>query len=205
MNIACTESHWQRIVAPFTWIWLIGSLITSAYFAFWLFPKVYAERRHAPVQVYFQTKNLSDNSTIYYPNLEVYRKMFYKDLSDKDFLYFSACEILPLSQRPICDKTDNWIGITPSELNCIDVATCSSPNYILSEKKRDSYVTGIVPMGGAKISISDLPPLSLSDPIGWGDAARWPLFFVCLFLALKLGRNLAEFLFLSYSKSLHSK
>jgi hypothetical protein len=205
MNIGFSESHWQRIVALFTWIWLIGSLITSAYFAFWLFPKVYAERRLSTVQLYFLAKDPSDNSRIYYPNLEVFRKMFHKDLLDKDFLYLSSCDILPLSQRPICDGTDNWKGIPPREVNCIDVVTCSSSTYILSENQRSRYLTGIVPVGGAKISLSDLPPLSLADPIGWGDAARWPIFFFSLFLAVKLGRALAEFLFLSCSKSPHSK
>ena len=200
MNIGFSENRRQKAITFFTWIWLIGSLISSACFAFWLFPRVYAARRTATVQVYFQANDLSDNSTIYYPNLEMYRKEFQKNLSDQTNLYFSACDVLPSSQRPICDTTHNWKKIKPSELNCVDAVTCSTLNHTLGENQRDQYLSGIVPIGGAKFSISDLPPLSWSDPTGWGNAAKWPLFFVCLFLALKLGRTLGEFLFLSYAK-----
>lgn len=200
MNIGFPVNRQKRVITLYTWIWLTGSVVCSIYFAFWLFPEINSGRSTATVQLYFQAKESSDNSTIYYPNLETYREGFRKNLSDKNFLYFSACDVLPVSQRPICDSTRNWKGIRPSELNCKDVSTCSVSNYTLSENQRDKYLNGLIPTGGANYSIPDLPPLSWSDPSGWGNAAKLPLFFITLFLALKLGRTLGEFLFLAYNK-----
>ncbi len=200
MNIGFPVNQQKKIITLYTWIWLIGSIICSAYFTFWLFPEISSTRSATTVQVYFLAKESSDNSIVYYPNLETYREEFHENLSDQTFLYFSACDVLPVSQRPICDRAKNWKGIKPRELNCKDVATCSVSNYTMSENQRDKFLNGLTPIGGAKFSISDIPPLSWSDPSGWGSAAKLPLFFISLFLALKLGRTLGEFLFLAYNK-----
>jgi hypothetical protein len=193
-------SRCQKIVVLFTRIWLIGSLIVSAYFAFWLFPEVYDRRTSATVQLMFQTKDLSNGSIVYYPNLETFRRQYLKSLSDQTYLYFSGCEILPLSQRPMCDPTTNWKKLDPHVLNCTDAATCSTTSYTISETQRYMYLVGLKTTTGDSFSISDLPPPPLSDLAGWGNAAKWPLFFVCLFFALKLGRSLVEFLSLPYEK-----
>jgi hypothetical protein len=200
MNIGFSASRRKRGVTLFTWVWLTGSLIASAYFAFWLFPEIYAARTNSIVQVWFQVKPTADDPYVYYPNQEPWRKQYRNYLSDRTYLFFSACEILPLSQRPFCDSSNNWRALPPSVLNCVDVATCSTGLYTVNEDQRHRHLAGLNPVSGASFSIADLAPLSLSDPVGWGNAARWPLFFVCLFLALKLGRSLGEFLFLSYEK-----
>jgi hypothetical protein len=108
--------------------------------------------------------------------------------------------MLPLSQRPVCDDTDNWVRIDPHALGCNDVKNCSKSTYFLNEAEKNQRLNNLLPKTGASFNISDIPAPSWSDPTGWGNATTWPLFFVCLFLAVKLGRPLGEFLFLSYDK-----
>jgi len=201
MNINFSAKWQIKIVTFFTVTWLVASLIASAYFAFWLFPDVYANRMNAKVQIWFQTKDPSNGSVVYFPNLEIFRKEQLKNLSDRTHFYFSACDILQLSQRTKCDVSRNWKMIDPRELDCADVVGCSREIYTLSDTKRQQYFSGLIATNGASISLSDLPTLSLSDPTGWGLIAKWPLFFVCLFLALKLGRILGEFVFSPYEKN----
>lgn len=200
MNINFSANSQQRIVTYFTCVWLIGSLIASAYFALWLFPEVYNNRTNATVQVYFQSKTPSNGSVFYWPNTEVFRRENLKNLSDRTHFYFSRCEILPISQRTKCDGAKNWRMIDPRELNCTDVVDCLTERYTLTDAMRQQYFVDLIPTTGNTISISDLPALSLSDLTGWGNAAKWPLFFVCLFLAIKLGRSFGEFVFSPYEK-----
>jgi hypothetical protein len=174
--------------------------LVSAYFAFWLFPKVYDSRTNSTVRVWFQMKDPSSGSVQYYPNLEAFRRDYLKFLSDQAYLYFCACDILPLSQTPRCDPAANWKKIDPPTLNCENVATCLTAVYTIDETMRYGYLAGLKTNAGESFSISDVPPAPLSDPAGWGKAARWPLFFVCLFFAVRLGRSLVEFLFLPYDK-----
>ena len=185
------------LVAVFTWTWLAGSVTAAAYFAFWLFPEIQAGRTAATVEIYFQTQN---PSTIYYPNSGTYRKEFKALLSDKLFLYFSRCEVLPLSQRPNCDITRNWTKLEPSDAGCADVANCLESQHTFSESEKTRHWNDIRSATDSRIAISDPPPLSWSDPSGWGESAEWPLFFLSMFLAVKLGRSLGEFLFTSYNK-----
>jgi hypothetical protein len=120
-------------------------------------------------------------------------------VADREFLYVSRCDALPISQRPICDPSANWVRLPPRELGCTDVASCEVPVLLLSPERRYGLLTGIKPRGGAAFSLGDVPNVSLSDPGGWGQGARWPIFFISLFLAVKLGRALGEFLFQPYS------
>jgi len=197
MNNYFSANSLQRI---FKGSWLVGSVIASAIFAFWMFPEVYSNRNNSKVRVWFQTKNPSNGTLVFFPNREIYRKEQLKNLSDEKFFYFCTCDMLPASQSPKCDPTLNWIKIDPHELNCANVAECSSETYTLNDMARKQYYANLTPLSGASISISDLTPLSFTDPSGWGYAAKWPLFFVCLFLALKLGRSLGEFIFLPFDK-----
>jgi hypothetical protein len=189
----------REIVVPlFTWIWLVGSIVASAYFAFWLFPEIYENRTSSLVTVWLQTKN--GDQVIYQNNLPAELTSNLERLADSEYLYWSACEVLPLSQRPLCDYSRNWKRLMPTEVGCTDVRSCTVTNYKLSENQRYQSFVGIVPEKGANISIADQEKLSISEPAGWGRQATWPIFFVALFLALKLGRAAGEFLFLSYEK-----
>ena len=199
MNIMLSKDRRQKTVALFTWIWLTGSLLGSSYFAFWLFPKIYAARTGAVVRLWFQGKT-PEGGAVYWPNTEAYRKEPYNSLRDASFLWFSRCDILPLSQRPVCDDSNNWAPVNPSDIGCIDVRTCSVSTYFLNREKKNEQLSNLTPKSGSSFTMSDVPSPSWSDPTAWGDATRWPLFFVCLFLAVKVGRTLGEFLFLGYDK-----
>jgi hypothetical protein len=85
-------------------------------------------------------------------------------------------------------------------LGCTEVAGCEAQVLRLSQARRYDLLTGIKPLRGAAIAVADSPKLSLSDPAGWGEGARWPIFFISFYLATKLGRALGEFLFQPYSK-----
>jgi hypothetical protein len=188
------------IVQAFIWLWLFGSVLVSAYFAFCLFPEIYDLRNGRIVTLYFQTRKGDDTAhIIYYPNSSPFRK-HYGSVLDKETLYYSRCAVLPLSQRPNCDSTANWRGLDPKSVGCSGVATCKAETYRLSELEWYSALEGVRATLGDKILVGDLAPLSLSDPVGWGHAARWPIFFVSLFLGIKLGRALGEFAFAPYDK-----
>lgn len=189
----------MRKTAIFTWIWLIGSVLVSAYFAFMLFPKIYALRTSALVPIYFQTADDSQH-TIYQLNSPLSRKLYLSHIEDKNFFYFSRCDTLPLSQRPICNTSNNWWRLEPQHLGCNDVMNCTATTYRLSEEERYEAIAGIVSSEGAHVSLQDLPSVSLSDPGGWGVGAKWPIFFISLFFAVKMGRAIGEFVFTPYTK-----
>jgi len=193
----------RRSVRFFTVVWICATTVASIYFSFWLFPDVYDKRTTAVVGVKFQTTVLRDGSsqhTVYYPNQAAYRTRHGSVLSDADFLYFSACEALPLSQRPICDSERNWKRLDPQKVECSDVISCSAETYRISEDDRYVLLAGVKPVGGTNFSISDMQSPSLSDPGGWGKAAQLPIFFICMFLGLRLGRSAGEFIFTPYEK-----
>jgi len=198
MNLGRWFGSREVVVPLFTWVWLAGSIVVSGYFVFRLFPEIYDARTSSLVDVYFQTKN--SDQVVYLPNLSATRTNNLSRLSDPQYLYFSACEVLPLSQRAICDDSRNWRKLEPQELGCSDVKSCAAISYRLSEDQRYQYLVGIVPEKGASITISDQEKLSLSEPAGWGRQAKWPIFFVSMFLAFKLGRATGEFLFLPYER-----
>ncbi len=75
MNLGLRAEKRGRIIAGFTWIWLAGSNVVSAYFAFWVFPDIYAKQSEAVVDVYFQTRNPSEGIT-YYPNTDQFNRRF---------------------------------------------------------------------------------------------------------------------------------
>ena len=208
MSIKAPLFEARRSVRYFTVIWICATTVVSIYFSFWLFPYVYAKRTSAVVGVSFQTKVSQDGAspaTVYYPNLALFRTQQGSALSDTANLYYSSCELLPPSQRPICDRTRNWIKLAPEMVGCSNVAACTVETHQVDEDERLVRLAGVTPLQGANFSISELESssrssLSLSDPTGWGMAARLPIFFICLFLGLKLGRSVGEFIFTPYEK-----
>jgi hypothetical protein len=202
MNIGVSFSNRTGIIPIFTWTWSFGGVLASAYFAFWLFPSIYESKTSTAATVWFQCNGSSSGapSRVYWPNFPGFRKTYLSNLADREFLYVSRCDALPVSQRPVCDPSDNWVRVSPGDVGCKEVVGCETPVLRLSQGRRYEFLTGIRPLPGAAISVADLPNLSLSDPAGWGKGARWPIFFISLFLAIKLGRALGEFLFQPYSK-----
>ena len=199
MNLGRWLANRNRVIPIFTWGWIIVTLVGSWYFAFRLYPKAYAALSDTVVPVYFLVRDPSKPyGVIYYPNTREFRRLYLKSVSDNEFLYYSACDILPPSQRPYCDVSSNWKMVHASVFNCVDVKTCEQPTYTLSEWRRNLELAGISTKGGQKITIDEKKEVSLKDPVGWGYAARWPLFFIFLFFGVKLGRAIGEFLFQPY-------
>ncbi len=137
---------------------------------------------------------------MYWPNSETYRKQFLPHLSDKSYLYYSACSVVPPSQQ--CDQTKNWRKLEPKEVGCIDIASCVKESlYLPSDLQSLTLIQGpILSMSGTPIAVKDPNTVSLTDPVGWGDAGKWPIFFISLFSAIKLGRAIGEFVFNPYSR-----
>lgn len=197
MNIALRSVKRETAITLFTLTWLAGSIVVSSYFAFSLFPNVYSEKQSAIVEVLFQTKDQT-GKTRYWLNAQGNRGKYSDVLSDDRVFYFDACEAAPLSQRAKCNSSDNWWPLTPASLGCTEFDSCEATEYRLDEAEREFYITNLEPNEGESIKVSDKKALSFSDPLGWGHSARWPLFFIALFLALRLGRALGEFTFLAY-------
>ncbi len=102
-----------------------------------------------------------------------------------------------MSQRPICDDNRNWKKLDPKLLKCKTVDSCTVAIYGLDKTEKEKYLTDLNPRPGFTYSISDQENLTISDPVSWGTVAQLPLFFFSLFLALKLGQALSEFVFLA--------
>jgi hypothetical protein len=189
----------RTIISAFSWTWLIASLLASGYFAFWMWPELSASRSTAKVGLLFQIKD-SSGATLYYPNTAEYRRKYGTQIATDEYVYFSKCELLSISQRPSCDISRNWRGLSPKKLNCTDFASCLTSEYTLSNNERTDNLSGVVAMPGATITGYEPPRLTWTDPSEWGPAARVPLFFLSLFVSLKLGRALGEFLFTPYEQ-----
>jgi len=190
------SSH--RKTSIFTAVWLVGSLLVSGYFAFVLFPQIYSRRTSALVRLFFQTK--AKGETTYLPNTPNWREAHLDQLSNSSYLYFDLCEAVPNSVRVACDSSANWYPIDLKDLGCNSIKGCNASTYHLSEEQISQYIAGLTTLPGRTVSLQDLPRPSLSDPVSWGSGAQWPIFFISLFAAIKLGRGIGEFLFTPYAK-----
>jgi hypothetical protein len=187
--------HNRGFVLPtFTWLWFTGSVVAAACFAFLVFPNLF----NSVATVWFQAATPS--GSVYWPNTDEYRKKYLSSLADTSFLYISNCDALPQSQKPNCDLRKNWSRLSPAEVECKNIETCGAITYRLSQEKKSELYTRLVPLDGHLIDLSDVKTISLSNPAAWGDAGKWPVFFVTLFFGIKLGRALGEFLFTPYGK-----
>lgn len=187
MNIGLQPAKRDSVIAIFTWVWLVGSVIVSAYFSFSLFPNTYTERSSAIVEVWFQTQSPT-GAIVYYPNEKNFRKAYLDRISDNRFLYFNACELMPLSQQAICYENKNWKKLDLISFQCKDVKSCLTTVHKLGKNERERYFADLNLKPGVSFSLADKAELKLSEPLAWGHAARWPLFFILIFLSLKLGR-----------------
>jgi hypothetical protein len=195
VNIGKILSNYPGTIPLFTWIWLIGSVTAASYFAFWVFPGIVD-----PVaEIYFQTK--VGNATIYYPNSQTYRTQHLSALSDTNHLYYTGCNLVALSQVQNCDPSYNWENLDPKDVDCTDVSNCHKERYFIpKDVQAQIFRDSLKSINGLPIPAKDPNTVSFSDPAGWGDAGKWPVFFVTLFLAVKLRRAAGEFAFTGYTK-----
>ena len=182
-----------------------SSIIISTYFAFFLFPTIYNSHNDTFVRLYFQIEDKKTDSYIYHTNSPSFIKKYKDKISDKDFFYISVCQVIPFSQRPNCDISKNWQKISPIHVGCKKVINCNESTYRLHKKEKHLYYADLTPKLGKQFNIKDLDELSMENPISWGISAQWPIFFIALFMALKLGRALGEFIFLPYENMEHKR
>jgi hypothetical protein len=196
MNIGASFSKWAGVILRNSrWIWLLLSVLGSAYFAFWLWPWIYALSANLVVNVHFEVSPGDDVSVPFFVlNMPTQRAKYRGRIADKDSFYYTPCAVLD------CDPNKTtWVRLSPKELGCSDVVGCTVERHKLSEQNRnDLRLTlrtqgkGVEPPPTAKTSVS--------DPGGWGDRGRWPVFLFCVFLAIKFGKALDEFLFQPHRK-----
>jgi len=194
MNTGKTFSKQPDTIPLFRWLWLFGSITAASDFAFCVFPAVVD-----PVaQLYFQTKVA--NETTYWPNSKSFRAQYLGNLSDTRNLYYTGCSIVALSEVQNCDPKYNWFKLDPKSVNCANVATCNKDTYFVPKDVQATVLQYLTSMNGHPPRAKDPNTVSFSDPAGWGDVGKWPIFFVTLFLAVKLGRVVGEFAFTEYAK-----
>jgi hypothetical protein len=194
MNIGKTFSHHPGTIPLFTWLWLFGSIVAASYFAFRVFPAIV----DPAAQIYFQTK--VGNETTSWPNPKSFRAQYLGNISDTSNLYYTGCSTVALSEVQNCDPKYNWFKLDPKSLNCTNVSTCSKDTYFVPKDVQATVLQFLTSMNGHPPRAKDPNTVSFSDPAGWGGAGKWPIFFVTLFLALKLGRAVGEFAVTEYAE-----
>jgi hypothetical protein len=180
-------------IVVFTWCWVFGSITAASYFAFSLFPSM----TQTVATIYFQTSN---KEVVYWPNTTSYREQYASHLSDRSHLFVSGCETLPLSPMSDCDKSKNWYPLDLNKLGCTDVTSCTKTEYRIPKTFQIEIFATAKPIPDHKITLKDPNAVSFSDPATWGILGEWPVFFIALFLSVKLGRSAGEFLFTPYEK-----
>jgi hypothetical protein len=103
--------------------------------------------------------------------------------------------VLACPPDPKNPRDYTWFPLPPKDLGCSDVVGCTVQEYRLSVQQRNGLALGLRTQG---INVVGFPPVantSISDPGGWGDDGRWPVWFFCVFLAMKFAKALEEFLF----------
>jgi hypothetical protein len=195
MNIGNALSKHPGTIPLFAWIWLLGSIAAASYFAFWLFPAIV----HPVAQIYFQAK--IGDVTNFWPSSKSFRARYLGNLSDKVNLYYTECVVIALSDVQNCDPNRNWVTVDPKSVDCTEISACDQDTYFIPRDVQALLVLQtFLSKDDHPLRVKDPNAVSFSDPAGWGDAGKWPVFFVTLFLAVKLGRAVGEFAFTEYTK-----
>jgi len=70
----------------------------------------------------------------------------------------------------------------------------------VSESEQKNVITQLKSVSGETILPEKNESLKITEPMGWGQEAKWPLFTIVCFFGIKFGRRLGEFLFMPYEK-----
>jgi len=188
-------------IRAYTAVWFFVVIIVSWYFAFKLYPAVYREITEKVVILCFQVKVTENGkqNIYYYPNNQGNKAKHHDYLSDKDNLYFSGCTLLPMAQRSSCENYINWIAVPLKEIRCSNLMECEHDYWSFSESQQRKMIKRLKALTGEPMPRRD-ENLKITEPMGWGEAAEWPLFLILIFLGTKFGRTLGEFLFMPYEK-----
>jgi hypothetical protein len=108
------------------------------------------------VTVYFQTADQSGN-IVYYPNFLTYRESFLPQLSDRNTLYFTGCDLLPPSQRNYCGPKTNWMKILPPWVECQSVESCKKETFIVPDVLKTYVLSHLTSTSGKLLDPSGKP------------------------------------------------
>jgi hypothetical protein len=190
----------KKSLKIFVWVWIIGVIIMSSWFAFWLYPETLAKAKNSIVTVFFQAKVENSKNLVYYPNNDYFRELFLRKLSDDNFLYYTKCDLLDSKPRTTCDSSRNWRRLKLDIFNCDSVEKCNKEKHIFDFWEKKEELVNIITTNGKPIDIKDeKSKITMGDPFSWGMNAQWPLFFFFIFLGIKLGKSILEFYFLGNS------
>lgn len=202
MNIKFPKVTAEKFVSIYSILWIFLTFSVSIFFSFFMYPTIVEEANSATVFLSFKTKDPGGDygpGNWYMPNKPLWRQKYMDSSVEKDQLFFSACQLLPLSQKPICDTGRNWRRVSLIELGCGSLEDCERNTHRISGEQRHEELTGMKPTSGTSLSLADVASLSFSEPTTWGKYAGFPIFLILVFLGIKLGRTLGEFLFKPYS------
>jgi hypothetical protein len=189
----------RKSISVFKGVWIIGSLIISLVFAFSVYPEVYKSRNNNYFTLYFY----DGNKKIYHVNDHYHRVKYLDSATERNKLAFDACQILPVSEISKCSPNSNWYSFPLERFGCTQLSSCKVDEVMLSGKEIKNYVNRLTAVEGKTLNIKEVKEkeLSYSNIEQWGMAARWPLFFMLFFMAVKIGRAFGEFMFKPYEES----
>jgi hypothetical protein len=111
----------------------------------------------------------------------------YKNNIDRANLYYTPCGVLDCG--PDKDRNYQWKSLPPKKLDCSEVVDCAVEEYTLSVQERN-YLRLELRTAGINVGFPPAASTSISDPGGWGERGKWPVFFFCVFLAMKFVKAL---------------
>lgn len=194
------DSKWKRCYAilqasglrPIPLFWLAISVTVAWYLAYVQYPAAYNAATTTWVRLYFVARTGTDPKAevIYWPNEPFYKERYGWSISNKLLLYYSACDLLPITERKFCDQSNNWKGVNIMVKGCANVSTCNIFRHGVSETEQQRDIGTLVTTEQGKDRA--IPPIStqphdMSNPINWGTAARFPLFILFVYFGIKLG------------------
>jgi hypothetical protein len=183
-------------------LWCVVVIIVSSYFAFCLYPAVYKDVTDKLPILCFVVKIPQNDKIInnFYPNNPENKAQFGKLLADNNNLYYSGCSLLPLTQRSSCSGYANWITVPLNRVGCSSVINCDVYRLAVSESEQREVIKRLNTLTGDPMPPGD-QNLKITEPMGWGKAAEWPLFITLIYFGIKFGRIIGEFLFKPYKNN----
>lgn len=188
--IICNKIH-----KLFTFTWLILSGVFSVYYSYFVIPEMLEKKDSKTVGLYFYTENKKTGEVTYFSNYLSNRKQYNNIIANDNTLFINGCDILPISQKPICSNSESWISMYLEEVGCKKFSSCLKSHYRIQKEEIDSYLDTVTAKEGMEFNLHDDEEISLYNPLSWVNYAKFPLFLFMLYISLKLGKSLREFMF----------
>lgn len=172
--------------------WLLITVALAYNYAYLVYPRFQAKLNNRLVTIYKQLRDPNNGNVIYEINTPNNKDVINKYLNDDKRLYFSRCELLPLSEQIKCDGCCNWTGVSPLEIGCSDVITCQKEDLIVPNWLFLNQFSNINTKSKSAVQLENRP-INSNDPASWGDIGKFPLFLIFIFLGIKFGLALKNY------------